>query len=95
MDTIWTYDENGCEKKKVEFTYFASVYSGKMKIVLIEPDGSLTTIAEITPETEMEDPQTYAIEIKEGLNRIKIVGGKNTKFDIELSASKGKFNELG
>lgn len=93
MDTIWTYDAE--EDGIVELTYLASVYSGKVKLVLIAPDDSVTTIIEITSATEMADVQTYMLNIKEGNNRIKVVGGENTKLDIELSIPVGELHELG
>jgi len=93
MDTIWTY--NATEDENVELKYLAAVYSGKMKLVLIAPDNSLTTIVEITSETDLKDYQTYMLELKEGTNRIKVIGGENTKLDIELSIPIGEFHELG
>lgn len=93
MDTVWTYD--AVEDVSAELSYFASVYNGKIKLVLIAPDDSLTTIAEITPETKLEDSSNYTINLKEGKNRIKIVAGEDTKLDIELSIPIGEFEELG
>lgn len=92
MDTVWTY--HAAKDEMAELTYLISVYSGKMKLVLIAPDNSLTTIAEITPESKQEDFQTYMLNLKEGENRIKIVG-EDTKLDIELSIPIGEFLELG
>ncbi len=66
-----------------------------MKLVLIAPDDSLTTIAEITPETKLEDSLNYTINLQEGKNRIKVVAGKDTRLDIELSIPIGEFEELG
>lgn len=93
MDTVWTYD--AAEDISAELSYFVSVYNGKMKLVLIAPDDSLTTIAEITPETKLEDSLNYTINLKKGKNRIKVVAGKDTKLDIELSIPIGEFAELG
>ena len=35
------------------------------------------------------------LNVESGNNRIKIVAGKNTKFDIEISIQEGEFKELG
>lgn len=93
METVWIYDAS--EDETVELTYHATVDSGKMKLVLITPDNSLVTIAEITSKTKLDDCQKYAINLKKGKNRIKVVGEKNTKFDMELSIPVGELSELG
>ncbi len=93
IDTVWSYDAT--EDVSAELSYFVSVYNGKMKLVLIAPDDSLTTIAGITPETKLEDSKNYTINLKKGKNRIKVVAGKDTKLDIELSIPMGEFEELG
>lgn len=93
MDTVWTYEAT--EDETVELTYFVSVYSGKVKLVLIAPDNSLTVITEMTPETKSEDVQTCMLDLQQGENRIKIVGAENTKVDVDLTIPKGNFCELG
>ena len=93
MDTVWTYD--AAEDVSAELSYSVSVYNGKMKLVLIAPDDSLTTIAEITAETALGAYQKYTVHLKKGKNRIKVVAGKDTKLDIELSIPIGEFEELG
>jgi len=35
------------------------------------------------------------LNVESGNNRIKIVAGENTKFDIEISIQEGEFKELG
>ena len=93
MDTVWTYD--AAEDVSAELSYSVSVYNGKMKLVLIAPDDSLTTIAEITAETASEASQKHTVHLKKGKNRIKVVAAKDTKLDIELSIPIGEFEELG
>lgn len=93
MDTIWTCDVP--EDESVELAYLISVSSGKMKLVLITPDNSLTTIIEITPESRQEDFQTYMLHLKKGENIIKVVSEEDTKIDMELSIPVGVFSELG
>lgn len=90
MDTIWTYDAP--EDASIEITYLVKVHDGKMKLVLIAPDDTLTTIAEITTESSMEEAESVTLELEKGENRIKLVGGKDTKLDMEIFISEGKFN---
>lgn len=91
MDTIWVFDVD--EDTSLDITYTLNVYSGKMKLVLINPKGDVSIIAEC--DTEMADPVQSTLNVESGNNRIKIVAGENTKFDIEISIPEGEFKELG
>ena len=91
MDTIWVFDAE--EDKSLDITYTINVSSGKMKLVLINPKGDVSIIAEC--DTEMSEPIQSTLNVESGNNRIKIVAGENTKFDIEISIQEGEFKELG
>lgn len=91
MDTIWVFDAE--EDKSLDITYTINVFSGKMKLVLINPKGDVSIIAEC--DTEMSEPVQSTLNVESGNNRIKIVAGENTKFDIEISIQEGEFKELG
>ena len=91
MDTIWVFDAE--EDKSLDITYTINVFSGKMKLVLINPKGDVSIIAEC--DTEMSEPIQSTLNVESGNNRIKIVAGENTKFDIEISIQEGEFKELG
>lgn len=93
MDTIWTYEAPADETS--ELNCLISVSSGKLKLVLIEPDNTLTTIVELTAETEQENSQTFPLNLKKGENRIKVVTGADTQFDMELSVPVGTLHNLG
>ena len=91
MDTIWVFDAE--EDTSLDITYTLNVFSGKMKLVLINPKGDVSIIAEC--DTEMSEPIQSTLNIESGNNRIKIVAGANTKFDIDISIQEGEFKELG
>lgn len=91
MDTIWVFDAE--EDTSLDIAYTLNVSSGKMKLVLINPTGDVSIIAEC--DTEMTEPVQSALNVESGNNRIKIVAGKNTKFDIEITIPEGEFKELG
>jgi hypothetical protein len=93
MDTIWTYD--AMEDINLDIEYQVSVHTGKMKLVLIAPDDTLTTIVEVTPKNTMKNIENTTLELKKGKNRIKVVGGKNTKLDLDISIPEGEFSNLG
>lgn len=91
MDTIWVFDTE--EDTLLNITYTLNVTSGKMKLVLINPEGDVSIIAEC--DTEMSEPIQSTLNIESGNNRIKIVADENTKFDVEISIQEGEFQKLG
>lgn len=91
MDTIWSYTSE--TEQEIDITYHFNVYSGKIKMVLISPNGEVNTIAEY--KSEMKEPIQSVLTIKSGENRIKLVGDLNTKFDIQVSILQGEFKEIG
>lgn len=87
MDTIWEYNANS--ESSVAIDYDISLKSGKAKLVLITPDGDLSTIAEATKSEAFSGSSD--ISVNKGRYRIKLVT-ENAKFELNLSASDG---ELG
>jgi len=91
MDTVWSF--NATEDSTVDIIYSLKVFSGKVKLVLINNEGEIFDIAEC--DSEMAEPAQNMLNIKSGNNRIKLVTDENTKFDIEISISEGEFETLG
>lgn len=91
MDTIWSF--NASEDTTIDITYSLNVFSGKMKLVLINPKGEVLIVTEC--DSEMTEPVQDTLNIESGNNRIKIVADENTKFDMDISISEGEFIELG
>lgn len=91
MDTIWDYEAE--EAAELDITYTLNVYSGKLKLVLINADGELSIIAET--DAEMQEPVQDTFQVESGKNRIKVVAGEDTRFDIDISISAGRFRQLG
>ena len=92
MDTVWTLDTE--EETTVDISYDITLYNGKVKVVLIYPDGELTTLAECISNQD-DSSNTTSLALTQGEYRIKIVAGEDTKFDISLSITDGSFHELG
>ena len=85
MDTIWRF--TAAEDSTVDITYSLKVFSGKVKLVLINNEAEC--------DSEMTEPAQNMLNIESGNNRIKLVADENTKFDIEISISEGEFEKLG
>lgn len=93
MDTIWTYESD--KDIELDMTYLLNVVSGKLKLVLISPDSSVTTLIERSKESEIVDYATNTLQIKKGLNGIKMVANKNTRIEFDIIIPNGEFKELG
>lgn len=76
-------------------TYILNVTRGKLKLVLISPDNSVTDLIETTNKSDLDDYATNKLQIKKGLNRIKIVAGSNTSVEFSITIPSGEFEELG
>lgn len=92
MDTVWVFDAE--EDTAVDITYQLNVSSGKAKLVLIDSEKEVSVIVEC--DSKMEEPVQETLDIRKGNNRIKIVAGENTQFDIDFTISQGGgLKELG
>lgn len=93
MDTIWDY--NAPEDTELSMTYTLNILSSKAKLVLIHPDGETETLAEMTASSKMTENAVCPLSLKKGLNRIKIVAGENTAFEMDIQINAGNFYKLG
>ena len=91
MDTVWSFDSD--YEDEITVSYSVSLQSGRLKLVLISPDGTLTTLVECSPDMGRNGEET--ISIIPGENRIKIVTAEDTEFTLDLSIPEGEFQELG
>lgn len=97
MDTIWKYHAD--EDRTLQMHYDLNVTNGKAKLVLITPDDTITPLAEQdsagqAPETtvssDTETPSaesTTELNLKKGVNRIRIVCEKGTAFSLSFYIS--------
>ena len=68
MDTIWEFNTD--EPTEVNISCNLTVTPGKAKLVYIDPDGTVTTIAECIAGEENEQSVSESIKAEEGENRI-------------------------
>ena len=79
---------------ELDITYLLNVTRGKVKLVLISPDNSVTTLIERSKGSELVDYATNILQIKKGFNTIKIVANDNASFEFDIRIPKGEFKEL-
>ncbi|MGL5675989.1 MAG: hypothetical protein ACRDDX_06230 [Cellulosilyticaceae bacterium] len=93
MDTIWSYEAT--EDMELEITYLLNAIKGRVKLVLISPDGSLTNVIERSDNATFTDYATSTIQLKKGTNRLKMVGDKECSIKFEITIPCGEFKQLG
>lgn len=70
--TVWSKEYS--ENQDVEIELTLTLVSGKVKLVHIDDDGNVSTIVECTSDSGIEQKTTYTVSMKDGRNRLKIVG---------------------
>ena len=93
MYTIWSYEAT--EDMELEITYLLNASKGKVKLVLISPDDSLTNVIERSENATFNDYATSTMQIKKGTNRLKMVAGKDCSIKFDIAIPCGKFKEIG
>lgn len=86
---LWKFKSS--ENMELKVPYKFSVKGGKAKIVLISPDNTVTTLIEKPLKSDEKEPDVLTISIKEGVNRIRLVGANKPDIDFELNIDKGEF----
>lgn len=80
--TVWSKEYS--ENQDVEIEFLLTITSGKVKLVHIDEDGNVSTIVECTSDSGIEQTTTYTVSMKEGRNRIKIVGYDCRDIDFSM-----------
>lgn len=91
-DTIWKYKADSDMKLNMYYTF--QVTNGKSKLILINPDDTIVTLEEqIAGTTNDSAPAASVVEsmaaldLKKGVNRIKIVCEKGASFSLSFNLS--------
>lgn len=93
MDTLWKYEvERDCE---IDISYLLTVTKGKAKLVLISPDGTLTTITENVDNSKQNGLDNISLSLQKGENRIKLIAANKAHIEIEVQINEGEFEKLG
>lgn len=93
MDTIWKYDAD--ELTEVNISFSLTVTSGKAKLVYVDPDGTVSTLLECSTGENAGQSESETLKVKEGENRIRLVGAEGTGLEYEFTADKGEVETFG
>lgn len=78
------------EDTVAEMEYDFSITKGKAKLILVTPDGNVTTLVELEKQEEEEASEEGTVELtlQKGTNLIKAVGGKEASFSYTFTVEK-------
>lgn len=71
-ETLWSDTLDESQTIEIEISF--SISAGQAKLVHVDADGNVTTVIECTPETSTDGLVAKTLELKQGRNRLKIVG---------------------
>lgn len=89
MVMLWNYEVE--EDIALDVNYSMKVSQGKVKLVIVDPDGNVVTIAELSNGVTGDMMKTQSFSLHEGLYRVKLVGTENATVDFELEIAGGDF----
>lgn len=81
-ETLWTKTSE--ETQTIDIDVSFSLSKGQAKIVHVDSDGNVTTVIECSPDTPTDGFVTETISLKEGQNRLKIVGYDCENIDLKM-----------
>ena len=84
--TVWTKKLEKNEDMEIKLYFCLS--KGQAKIVHIDNDNNVTTVIECVPDTSTDGFVTKTISLKNGQNRLKLVGYDCENIDIKIQFSK-------
>ena len=89
-ETIWRY--NAPNDLAVDITYsLLLIETGKVKLVLITPNGEVSIIEEITDIITNAESKIKTLSLKKGENRIKIIAYDSARFELKAKINVGNF----
>lgn len=93
IDTIWQY--NADSDLEVDLTYGLTLTKGKAKLVFIDGNNKITNIVERTEKYTDENTAIAKLNLKKGINRIKLVAADKPDLNLNLSIDVGDLEGLG
>lgn len=88
-ETIWSYDS--FKDVDLEISCSFKVENSKAKLVFINQNNEITNLIECSSKSDSKENITLTLPIKEGFNRIKLVGKNRAKIDLTLKIDEGTF----
>lgn len=72
------------EEQHIEINFSLNLSQGQVKIVHVDVEGNVTTLIECTPDTSTDGFVTKTVLLKNGQNRLKIVGYDCKDVDLKM-----------
>lgn len=92
-DTLWSYNADNDISLNMHYTF--QVTNGKAKLILVNSDDTIITLAEQDSAVASDDPDSITsatesiavLDLKKGVNRIKIACEKGASFSLSFNIS--------
>lgn len=80
------------EDTAARMEYEFSLTRGKAKLILVTPDGAVTTLVELEEDDSGEVKESGVLELalKKGENKIRAVGGKDASYSYTFTVEKAE-----
>ncbi|MGN0745577.1 MAG: hypothetical protein ACI4ML_02750 [Aristaeellaceae bacterium] len=88
--TVWSMEAKADTPVSVDCTQ--TVTAGRAKLVHIAPDGTVTTLLEVSPDSPVATSTLHFTALP-GENRVKLVMAESTSLDMALSFDQGTLRD--
>ena len=89
MVLLWNYEPE--EDIALDVKYYMKVLQGKVKLIMVDSDGGMVTIAELSNGVTADMMKTYSFSMHDGLYCLKLVGTDDAVVDFEIQVDEGAF----
>lgn len=87
MVMLWNYEVEG--DIALDVNYRIEVSQGKVKLIMVDPDGAICTITELSNSVTGDMMETQSFSMHKGLYRLKLVGTDDAVVDFEVMVDGG------
>ena len=89
MVMLWNYEVP--KETALDIHYKMRVTSGRAKLIMVDPEGGITTIAEISGGVTADALKAQSFSMHPGLYRLKLVGMDDADAEVEIEVEEGAF----
>lgn len=89
MVLLWNYEPE--EDIALDVNYIMKVSQGKVKLIMADSDGTITTIAELSNGVTADVMKTQSFFLHAGFYCLKLVGTDNAVVDFQIAINDGSF----
>lgn len=89
MVMLWNYEAPGDIALDIDYKF--QVLHGKVKLVMVDPEGQIHTIEELSGGATSDGMKTESFSMYDGLYRLKLVGTDDAEVEFAVEIDEGDF----